>query len=232
MNGHAPTVRRLARLTGLLYIPLLVFGMFAPIIFETFIVPGDSVATADRILGSRAIFSASLVSWIVIVVVDVAISVVFYALLEPVSRLLSAVSAALRLTYSIVIAAILPQLFHGYSLLSDPTRGARFEATILEDQALSYLESFGVGFQFALVIFGIHLVFLGALLHRSRLLPVFFGIVLVVAGVGYVLDSLGRFFLPDLAGPLTPLLLAPALIGELGLTVWLLTRGIRLQEGE
>lgn len=230
MNEPAFTVRRLARLTGLLYIPLLLFGMFAPIVFETFIVPGDAVATADGILGSRGIFMASLVSWIVIVVVDVAISVVFYALLEPVSRLLSAVSAALRLTYSIVLAALLPQLFHGYALLTDPTRGARFDATALQDQALSYLEAFGIGFQFALVIFGIHLVLLGTLLHRSRLLPVFFGIVLVAAGIGYVLDSLGRFFLPDLAAPLTPLLLAPALIGELGLTVWLLTKGVRSPE--
>lgn len=227
MNGHADTIRRLGRLTGLLYIPLLVFGMFAPIVYETLIVPGDAVATANSILGARGAFEASLVSWIIIVVVDVVISVVFFSLLEPVSRLLSAISAALRLTYSIVLAALLPQLFHGYALLTDPTRGARFEPTLLPDEAFSHIETFGIGFQFALVTFGIHLVFLGILMFRSRLVPAFFGVVLVAAGIGYVLDSLGRFFLPDLATPLTPVLLAPALIGELGLTVWLLTKGVR-----
>jgi hypothetical protein len=78
-------------------------------------VPGDAQATADSVLGSRWLFASSLVTWLAIVAVDVAISVTFYLLLRPVSHAVSLLAAALRLVYSAVLAAVLLTLLSSAS---------------------------------------------------------------------------------------------------------------------
>ena len=50
---------------------------------------------------------------------------------------------------------------------------------------------------------------------------------LVAADVGYIVDSLAKLFIADFGGPLSAVFLVPALVGELGLTVQLLVKGVR-----
>jgi hypothetical protein len=83
-----------------------------------------------------------------------------------------------------------------------------------------------VGFLLALVLFGVHLVALGALLYRSHYLPRVLGVLLVAAGVGYIADSLAALLLADHGGLVSAVLLTPAVVGELGPTAWLLLRGV------
>lgn len=83
-----------------------------------------------------------------------------------------------------------------------------------------------MGFLLALVLFGAHLLALGSLLHRSRYVPRVFGALLVAAGVGYMADSLAGLFIADHGGLVSAVLLVPAVVGELGLTGWLLLRGV------
>lgn len=52
------------------------------------------------------------------------------------------------------------------------------------------------------------------------------GWLLVAAGVGHVADSLASLTVTGYGGLLTVLLLAPAVLGEVGLTLWLLVRGV------
>lgn len=66
---------------------------------------------------------------------------------------------------------------------------------------------------------------MGFLLHRSRYVPRVFGALLVAAGVGYMADSLAGLFIADHGGLASAVLLVPA-VGELGLTAWLLLRGV------
>jgi hypothetical protein len=223
------SIRRLGRLTGLLYLVIAMFGMLSPTVLETLVVPGDAAATADNILGSLSLFGISLVGWLVIVVVDVALSATFYLLLEPVARALSLVVAALRLAYSAVLGALVPHLFEGYRLLAGSGAGGA-GAGEARSTALSHMELFSTGFLVALVFFGAHLIGLGFLLYRSGYLPRVFGILLVAAGVGYILDSLFASFIAGYGGGVTAILLTPAVIGELGLTVWLLVKGVRVRE--
>lgn len=79
-----------------------------------------------------------------------------------------------------------------------------------------------------LIMFGVHNLCLGYLLYRSRYVPRIFGVLLVAAGFGYIADSLCNFFVPNYSPIATAVLLAPALVGELGLTLWLLVKGVKL----
>ena len=223
--GGDGQIQRLARATGLLYLALAVLGMFSAIVLESLVVPGDAQATALSVLGSRRLFGSSLVTWLVVVVADVAIAVTFYLLLRPVSRMLALLAAALRLVYSAVLAAVLVNLFDAFRLLTG-ARAAGLSERQRQVMALVALDTFSVGFLLALVLFGVHLLALGALLYRSRYLPRVLGVLLVAAGVGYIADSLAGLLLADHGGLLSAVLLAPTVVGELGLTAWLLLRGV------
>ena len=226
--GPDRPIQRLARATGLLYLVLAVLGMFSPMVLESLVVPGDAQATADSILGSRWLFGSSLVSWLAIIVVDVAIAVTFYLLLRPVSHTLSLLAAAFRLVYSAVLAAVVLSLFDAFWLLTGAQGAAGLGEQQRQAMALAALDTFSAGFLLALVLFGVHLLLLGWLLYRSRYLPRVFGALLVAAGVGYVADSLAGLLLADHGGLVSAVLLTPAVVGELGLTAWLLLRGVRV----
>jgi hypothetical protein len=224
--NDAKAIRGLGRTTGRLYLVLVVFGMFSPIVLETLVVPGDAAATAGNILGSLWLFRFSLVSWILIVVTDIALSGVLYLLFEPTSRLVSLISAAFRGVYSTILAAYSLSLFRGLSFLTDPDRGAALGLPDVQAQALAEFESFSSGFVLALLFFGVHLILFGVLLKRSRYVPSALAVLIGVAGAGYILNSLATFFLPNHGDLASTVLLTPALLGEVGLTGWLLVKGV------
>jgi len=67
-------------------------------------------------------------------------------------------------------------------------------------------------------------VVLGYLIWKSNLLPRIVGIMLVVAGAGYVVNSL---LMLGWAAPSQPLLLLPTFPAEVSLCLWLLVKGVR-----
>ena len=71
-------LQRLARLTGALYILLVVLGMLGPLTLESMLVAGDPTATAENIADAGARFDLSLIAWVVIVAFDVSNSETLY----------------------------------------------------------------------------------------------------------------------------------------------------------
>lgn len=72
-----------------------------------------------------------------------------------------------------------------------------------------------------LALFGIHLLSLGYLAYRSGYVPTLLGILLVIAGFGYSIDSLG----PVLSGSYTVKLAVVTFVGDVLLLLWLLVKG-------
>jgi len=79
------------------------------------------------------------------------------------------------------------------------------------------------------VFFGFHCLFLAILLYRSPLFPSVLGVLLAVAGAGYLADSFGNFLAPHLDTALDQLVVIMAVPGELSFTVWLLWKGVRTE---
>jgi uncharacterized protein DUF4386 len=93
---------------------------------------------------------------------------------------------------------------------------------------LLFVGAYDYGWAIGLVCFGIHLILLGFLALRSDYVPSILGVLLAVAGLGYLVDSLARFVLPnyeDYRNLFMVLVAAPAIPGEFSLTGWLLLRG-------
>ena len=75
-----------------------------------------------------------------------------------------------------------------------------------------------------LVLFGVYCLLIGYLIFRSAFLPRILGVLMAFSGVGWL-----TFASPQLADYLTPYNLAPGILGEGALTLWLLVFGLNAQ---
>jgi hypothetical protein len=82
------------------------------------------------------------------------------------------------------------------------------------------------GFLIAQMFFGLWLLPLGYLVLRSGWFPRVLGVLLIVGGVGYVVDLFVQFLAPGIADTIELFVVAPAAVGELWLVVWLLVKGV------
>jgi hypothetical protein len=221
------SAQRLARIAGLLCLIPGVLWMFAATVLGSVVVRGDAAATADNVLGSRWLFASSLVVWIAIVAADIAVAVTLYLLLTPVGRAGSLLAAAFRLVYSAILGAVVLNLFDAFLLLTDARRGGSPDESRVQSAALSAFDTFNVGVLDALIFLGAHMLTLGILLYRSRFVPRVLSVLLGVAGVGCIVDSLAKVFAAEHGGLASAVLLAPAVVAQLGLSVWLLVKGLK-----
>jgi Domain of unknown function (DUF4386) len=140
---------------------------------------------------------------------DTGVALILYELLKPVGRNLSLLAALFRLIFVAVMAANSLNYFGVLDLFKDAHSSAAF--------------NFGYGI--ALVPFGIHCLLAGYLIFKSIFLPRILGILLAIAGLGYL-----TFLWPPLGSRLFfPYLVIPAVIGEGSLTLWLLVMGVNAQ---
>jgi len=79
------------------------------------------------------------------------------------------------------------------------------------------------------LFFGFHLLLLGYLVYRSEFWPRILGILLLLAGVGYLVQSFGHFLLPQFDDILSVVVIVLAVPGELAFTIWLLAKGVNVE---
>ena len=191
-----------ARLAGVLLLGMAVAAGFAELgVRARLAVPGDAAATAARALAAPGLLRAGFVGYLVAFLLDVPVALLFYGLLEPTAKTVAAVCASFRLVYAALALATLHDFLGGR------------------------LDLFERGFKVALLLFGAHLVLLGALLVQSRLVPKTLGVLVGIAGASYLADPLVLHASRSLHSAVAPYLAAAASF-EILLAVWLLVRGV------
>jgi hypothetical protein len=75
-----------------------------------------------------------------------------------------------------------------------------------------------------LVFFGFYCLLIGYLIFRSTFLPGILGVLMAIGGLGWL-----TFLSPPLANYLSPYNMAPGILGEGALTLWLLVMGVNVQ---
>jgi hypothetical protein len=225
------TLRSYARVAGILYLVVIVCAGFAEgYVRAGIIVPGDAAATAENIAAAESLFRLGLVADLVAFLSDAGIAVLLYVLLRPVDRTLSLVAAALRLIAHPAIGSVnLLNHFGALLVLGSGVPLGGFDAAQLETLALLLLEAHGIGYLIAGAFFGVHLLVLGHLLFRSALFPGVLGVLIGIAGLGYLAESFGVLLFPGLAAALGVVVAAAAIAGEVPLALWLAVKGVRVK---
>lgn len=221
-----------ARIAGLLYLLIIVFGVFSEaVIRSNLIVKGDAAATAANILANQALFRAGFAADIIMLLSDVAIAVLFYVLLKPVSRVLAMTAAAFRLTQAAVLGFNLLNYYSSLLLLNGSEYTSAFGTRQSNALAMLFLDMHSHGYDLGLIFFALSSLILGYLVIRSGYFPGLLGYGLMAAAAVYLVGSCMRFLLPAYASYIAPVYIVP-LIAELAFCLWLLVKGIRFQPNE
>lgn len=186
------------------------FGNFGAIV--PLVTPGDAERTARDIAESAPLFLAGIASLFVVTILDLIVAGALYALFRPVNPVVSAVAAWTRVVFAAVFMVAIGQLVTAYTLLDQPVA------------ALNSIEAFTTIWVTGLGLFGIHLLLVGYLAYRSGFMARIFGILLAVAGMGYLADAVGTLLVDGFTAVFGQFLF----VGEVALIFWLLIRGRRL----
>ena len=220
------TVRRAGVVAGaalLLIVAAAVPAYF--VVIEGMITPGDAAATATEITSNEATFRLGVLAWMATAALDVVVTCALYIVFRPVSTAVSLLAAAFRLVYTAVLVVAAGQLLRALDLLSGDPYVSALTADQAEAHALLELNAFQHIYDIGLLLFGVHLALLGYLSLRSGYIPRVVGALLVLAGVGYAVDTGVAVLELDLPFRVSMF----TFLGEFLLALWLLVGGRRLR---
>ncbi|TAJ99016.1 MAG: DUF4386 domain-containing protein [Chloroflexota bacterium] len=216
--------RRVALAGGL---GLLLIALLSPFAFygviQTMIVPADAVATVTNLLASEGLYRAAIAALLVVVMLDVIVAWALYVLMRPVNEALAQLVAWLRVVYAGVFAIAIASLVNALHLVTGPVDAATQSSVQLAIQAAASIDSFTNVWDVGLAIFGLHLAGLGILLFKFAYAPRLLGVLVSLAGVGYLSDSFGKILVPDYALTISIV----TFVGEALLMLWLLWRAFK-----
>lgn len=150
-----------------------------------------------------------IIAFMITVVFDV---VVAWALYEIYKRHpLSQLSMYFRMMHAAIMGVAILALPFTLSLTTD-------------EEIINQVNIFNTIWLIGLFFFGIHLVLLGNIIGKPKLIAFF----LIVAGIMYAVDTIAHFVLPDYK-EYAPIFLAlvaiPSIVGEMAFAVWLFIKG-------
>jgi hypothetical protein len=221
------SIQRNARLAGVLYliitIAAIVAHMYVP---STLIVPGDATATVGNISNSEMLFRfGGIGSELIVLLSEVILAVLLYVLLKPVNKTLSLVAAVSRLIMTTIHSFNLINYFFVLIIMGGAGFLSGFDAGQLNSLAMLFLEAHSFGFTIGIAFLVIHVFVLGYLIYKSGYFPKIIGILFIIAGLGYLIDSFSLLLIPS--HTTTPIYIAiPIAIAELVFPVWLLIKGV------
>lgn len=229
LNNTDLSIRKVALIAGVaVFINAVVAGIANFVVLQNLFVSGDATTTANNILASLSQFQLGIVAFVFVCILDTIIAWGLYIVLRPVNKSLSLFTAWLGIMAPTVLLASLTNLVNTSQLLNGASYLNAFSADQVNAQVMANINSFNNGFSISLLIFGVHLVVVGYLffisniVFKSRYVTRVVGILLIVAGLGYTIDTLGKFLIANY----TVTIASFTFIGELLLGFWLVWKGI------
>ena len=223
------STKKTARLTGWVYLGVVISGLFVLIYVPgRLFVADNAAATVSNIVAHQTLFRTYILVGVVAELLFVTVVLMLYRLLKDVNQVQAAVMVLLVLLMApLAFLSSMNQVAtlafaRGDALLTvfdKPQRDALAALLItIDDQGTVIAEIF----------WGLWLLPLGLLVFRSGFLPRFLGVWLIINGLAYVVISMTGLLLPQYVHTVF-LIAQPALMGELALTLWLLIVGARVQ---
>jgi hypothetical protein len=190
-------------------------------------VRGDATATAANIAAHEWLFRLGIVGDLACAVILIFLVMAFYRLFKGVDQYLAVLV--------IIFGGVMPALIIFVGVVSDAAalmfvRGADFLSAFSKPQqdalAMVFLHLRDHQNTAAEILWGVWLLPLALLVYRSRFLPRFLGVWLVINGVAYVILSLTGELLPQYQAKVFNYG-QPAFFGEIAIMLWLVIKGAK-----
>lgn len=224
IDDASPLAR--ARITGAVYLLFFVTAVLSALLPPRIGggpvgLPGDAAAVARKIVANKGWYELGVVVGLFSTACYVALAGLFYALFKPVSSILSLLAAFFSLVGN--ATAAVGSLFQLAPLTV--LGGSRYLGVFGTGQrpamALMFLNLGDEADRVALIFFGCFQLLLGYLIIRSTFLPRAIGVLIALAGVGWL-----TFLSPPVVTHLSMELEILGFLAEFSLMLWLLVRGV------
>lgn len=221
--------KRIARAAGLLYLIVVIAGMFSLVYVPSHIdTHTNAQTTAAHITASASLFRCGALSELLMVLAFLLLPFALYRLLHSVNRN-AAVMMVVLVAVSVPISII--NVMHKLDVLSLLGGGAMSQ--ILSSEQLNaavmmHLLAYRNGMLVSEIFSGLWLLPFGYLVFRSTFLPRTLGALLILGGAGYLIDFCASLLLPGYGKTtLADFILIPASVGEIGICLWLIIIGTK-----
>lgn len=197
--------RSFAVLAGISY--LVIF--FAAIFANFFVLESIQQSPLETVQEKHMMVRYGTMAFMITVLFDVLVAWALYELYK--SNMYSGISTLFRMMHAAIMGVAI------YALV------LALKETTVED-VLKQVDTFNTIWLIGLFFFGMHLIFLGKILNKPKIIAVS----LFIAGVAYMLDTTAHFILPnydDHASIFLAIVAIPSILGEMSFSVWLLVKG-------
>ena len=218
------------RVAGFLYLLLVVLAPVRLIYIPSALyVRGNATATANNIATHELLFRLGMVSDLLCGTIVIFLTLAFYRLFKAVNQNLAALM--------VILGALMVTPIYFLNSLNDVAalilvRGADFLSAFGKPQreslAMLFLRLHHQEIVAAEILWGLWLFPLAILTYRSRFLPRFLGVWLIINGFAYLIISFTGLLLPQYEDMVSNIVF-PALLGEMAFMLWLVIKGAKPQ---
>jgi hypothetical protein len=225
--------QKLARIGGVLYLLIIVTGLFGEMFVRgKLVVSGDATTTAANLTASPVLWRVGVAGDLIMHVCDVPLMLIFYVLLRPVNKTFALLGVLFNLVQTAALVAFKLNLLVALFLLGSADYLKALEPRQLHALMYLFIKADGYGFGIGLIFFGCACLVFGVLIRKSGYLPRTIGVLMQIAGVCYLANSFALLLAPTVANVIFPAILIPAFIGELSFCLWLLVKGVNVSKWE
>ena len=217
-----------ARLAGILYLVMGIPAWFSLVsIPSALYVHGNATATMRNVMNAESLYRLGILSELVSQTIFIFLVLVFYDLFKDVDR------KQARLMVTLVVVAVAIEFVNCVNLiaplvvLSGADYLSVFSKPQLDALAFTFLKLRHSGLDVVGLFWGLWLVPLGVLVMKSRFIPRLLGVLVIAAGVAYIVGSVTAIIWPAQRDIVSRFTLPIGGVGELLLVLWLLVIGAK-----
>ena len=212
-------LRRDGRVAGALYLAVVATGMFCLAYVPSRL--GTGIADAAAHAG---LFRAGIAAFLAMQAAFLLLPFALYRVLGDIDRRAATLMVALAAVSVPIGLVAVTHRMEALSLFDGAGAGA---ADSMEAAFASCLQRYGHGLRIASLFWGLWLLPFGWLVLRSGRIPRVLGLLLVLGGVGYVVQVFGGLVPGVAESSWMGYVRMPAALGEIGSCLWLLVFGAR-----
>jgi hypothetical protein len=218
-------IKKNALTAGLLYLVIIVVGMYAFVYALPQIkIEGDIGKTVVNIKNNPLLFRIGIISILAMNIASILLALYLYKLLSVINKGLA--MSMLSLLFVGAGISLINEINHFAMIIINNMENYNS----IEKHNLTHLfvQMQKHGSYIAVIFWGLWLFPLGCLIFSLKTrISKFIGIMLIIAGVGYVLDSFFLFVFPEMK---IPSISDYTFIGEFLLTIWLLVKSRTIEK--
>jgi hypothetical protein len=226
---HVNSPKRLARIAGLLYLFVGIFGGFSEgFVDPTMYVAGDPAATAGNVVANAGVVRLGVVAHLLDGAFFIFTALTLYILLKHVQKSVARAMVVLVALATGIICLNAVFQFEALRVATDNSYAAAFGIVGTNALVLLLLDIQHYGTLAAQVFFGLWLAPLGYLAYKSGWFPRWLSVMLMLAAPCYLADLLVAFLAPHLAATTHLVVGAPVpAVAEVSMVFYLLIIGVK-----